>query len=368
MADELFLAGFTDADDLNQEFDSFGAEDSLFTDDEPAPAFAPWAVGDFAAPAPAMDVSFGVPAPAPAATNACKWSGCSDLTAMASSASSSQAGPATDLSKRVKSMPVKVEQKRAPAAAAVGNSKVTLVTALANKAERKATSCMEATEARERELRQQLRSVEQSHAILREYSNLLRKLLASAQVKVSSTTNPFNVVGGRPKRLFRCAKGEVGHGDEAESEETECDEASAPERLQQQHVRAATGKAAGSAEMAASSSRPAKRRLPCAFDDHEGVGSDSDPASPNSSSHTDDAAVDMDHGALLGLGLDDCYGLGELVLPASCDINSGSNCSWFDMPAHKAARYGDGEKLRADSFSLQNVSPFLALASAEASW
>ena len=69
--------------------------------------------------------------------------------------------------------------------------------------------CLEATEARERKLRHQLRDVEQNHAVLREYSNLLRKMLASAQVKVSASTNPFNAVGGRPKRLFRCTKSDA---------------------------------------------------------------------------------------------------------------------------------------------------------------
>ena len=65
---------------------------------------------------------------------------------------------------------------------------------------------LDATEQRERQLQSKLREVEQNHAVLREYNNLLRKLLASSQVKVARVINPFNVYGSRPKRLFRSSK------------------------------------------------------------------------------------------------------------------------------------------------------------------
>lgn len=65
---------------------------------------------------------------------------------------------------------------------------------------------LDATECREHTLRKELQDVEHKHAVLREYSNLLRKLLTSAQVKISATANPFSAIGGRPKRLFRCPR------------------------------------------------------------------------------------------------------------------------------------------------------------------
>jgi hypothetical protein len=86
--------------------------------------------------------------------------------------------------------------------------------AFINKAElrahQKAFHTLEATETRERALHMELQQVEQNHAVLREYSNMLRKLLASAQVKVSRVINPFNLCGSRPKRLFRSSKGGSG--------------------------------------------------------------------------------------------------------------------------------------------------------------
>lgn len=77
------------------------------------------------------------------------------------------------------------------------------------RAHQKAFHTLEATETRERALHAELQQVEQNHAVLREYSNMLRKLLASAQVKVSRMINPFNLYGSRPKRLFRSSKGKV---------------------------------------------------------------------------------------------------------------------------------------------------------------
>lgn len=74
------------------------------------------------------------------------------------------------------------------------------------RAHQKSYHSLEATESRERALHNELQQVEQNHAILREYSNMLRKLLASAQVKVPRMINPFNLYGSRPKRLFRSSK------------------------------------------------------------------------------------------------------------------------------------------------------------------
>lgn len=65
---------------------------------------------------------------------------------------------------------------------------------------------LEAAEKRECDLQKKLSIVERNHAVLREYSSLVRRMLTSSQVTVSPTLNPFTVIGGRPKRLFRGSK------------------------------------------------------------------------------------------------------------------------------------------------------------------
>mmetsp|Transcript_9208 Transcript_9208/g.13408 ORF Transcript_9208/g.13408 Transcript_9208/m.13408 type:complete len:372 (-) Transcript_9208:111-1226(-) len=213
---------------------------------------------------------------------------------------------------------------------------------------------LEATEARERQLRQQLRQVEQNHAVLREYSNLLRKLLASAQVKVSSSTNPFNVVGGRPKRLFRCSK-----NDSRQREQ--------PEQPAQPVVRTAAGRGRGRGCRRAGRGRGSGRgsgragiRVPVTRPREERPAPvQQKPAIVHTLEQPEDhsAARDVDHGPLAFPAFDDCDGLGDLVSPF--------NDEWFcGMPPSKSARVEES-KPRADSFGFN--SPFL-VASAEASW
>ena len=216
---------------------------------------------------------------------------------------------------------------------------------------------LEATEARERQLRQQLRQVEQNHAVLREYSNLLRKLLASAQVKVSSSTNPFNVVGGRPKRLFRCSKNDSRQREQPEQ----------PEQPAQPVVRTAAGRGRGRGCRRAGRGRGSGRgsgragiRVPVTRPREERPAPvQQKPAIVHTLEQPEDhsAARDVDHGPLAFPAFDDCDGLGDLVSPF--------NDEWFcGMPPSKSARVEES-KPRADSFGFN--SPFL-VASAEASW
>ena len=197
-------------------------------------------------------------------------------------------------------------------------------------------NALEATEARERQLRQQLRQVEQNHAVLREYSNLLRKLLASAQVKVSAAANPFNVVGGRPKRLFRCSK--------ADREPTRGD----------CKVRKATGKASGCSKLAYEAARVVDVQQPVKQMKME-------PAQPSTlqTAFTDEVSPSA-MVCLLDDGTDDHDDdLGDLVMPAA---GGDDWMSGYEM--------GDAFKTRADSLNgdADMLSPFLTLADTEASW
>ena len=289
---DLFFALYPDADDLaSRKFDWLedSSLSSVFEDNEPAPAFAPWAVSDFAAPAPATNVvsfSFSIAAPAPGATN---WS-CPrcNLPLFAArcqcglSSSGANSAPTTTppriLAKPTTATPTPTVASRKPAQTvwAVGdrgsNTKnfskpsrgkttagrvtITAPSATASSSAPVATTAakrvpaassssgggrgsskarlMEAAEARESALRQQVWEAEQRHAVGREYATQLRRALSAARVRVASTVNPFTVMGMRPKRLFR-SKGEaqrmrnlhrlragiVGPSDEQEHDEDE---------------------------------------------------------------------------------------------------------------------------------------------------
>lgn len=373
LGNDLFFPNFgEEADDLGplQDFDNFApAPAPMFNDTSlgawedqdfsaPAPAIdagfsapAPAIDASFSAPAPAIDASFlaqELPAPAPVACPRCTSSmpvfsvSCPCGFSVVADPEAAPASTTPSVSK-----PVRQTQLTKPRAAS-SKPKV------ARTAKTESQRTLEATEARERELRQQLRQVEQNHAVLREYSNLLRKLLASAQVKVSSATNPFNVVGGRPKRLFRCSKSDASSSSTQRSRCAKSSDCTDSKRIQMPAVRRREEL------QAPKSKRPAIIRT---FESAT-TATDQNPA-PMSPSSTD--SVDMDHGSLAGLPIfddADCQELGDLVLP--------SGDEWFTgMPPCKSARIADDAaagKDRADSFSSSLLSPFLALASAEASW
>eukprot|EP00750_Incisomonas_marina_P017362 INCI20277.1.p1 GENE.INCI20277.1~~INCI20277.1.p1 ORF type:complete len:384 (+),score=57.43 INCI20277.1:50-1201(+) len=377
LGNDLFFPNFgEETDDLGplQDFDHFApAPAPMFNDTSlgaweddfsaPAPAIdagfsapAPAIDSSFSAPAPAIDAAFltqDMPAPAPVASD---WT-CPRCTSSMpvfsvscpcgfSVVANPEAAPVSPVSTKPSHLvtkPARLTQLTKPRAASTPK-------VLTAKTESQRT--LEATEARERELRQQLRQVEQNHAVLREYSNLLRKLLASAQVKVSSATNPFNVVGGRPKRLFRCSKSEPSATSTQRSRCTKLSGCTNSKRVQMPAVRRREE------PQAPKPTRPAIIRT---FESAT-TATDQNPA-PMSPCSTD--SVDMEHGSLAGLPIfddADCQELGDLVLP--------SGDEWFTgMPPCKSARIADDAgKDRADSFSSSLLSPFLALASAEASW
>lgn len=206
---------------------------------------------------------------------------------------------------------------------------------------------LEATEAREKALRTQLQGVEQNHAVLREYSNLLRKLLNSAQVKISAAVNPFNVLGGRPKRLFRSSR-----SDNSQSARRSC---AAP--------RGRSGRGRGSGTRGGRTRRRGRGTgrgsgsVGLYNTDQRHMASD-EPEQPEQS---EQAVLDSEHG---GLALHPAS-LDGFELEGYDDMEA----DWFSEDPRAKAKGSRKRGPKKDKVSAaKRSSPFYAVANAESSW